>query len=111
EPLLSHSFGSRPCFKPSPRRSQRSFAREWRLQNQHGAEGSLRFTKHDKVGQIPAALLIRGRKLLLNDKPDNDDLDSRERVHLEWMFENQPEFVRQLDEEASSANTWTRRIG
>jgi hypothetical protein len=23
-------------------------------------------------------------------------LDSRERVHLEWMFENQPELVRQL---------------
>lgn len=25
--------------------------------------------------------------------------DSRERVHLEWMFENQPEFVRQLHRE------------
>lgn len=23
-------------------------------------------------------------------------LDSRERIHLEWMFENQPELVRQL---------------
>lgn len=26
-------------------------------------------------------------------------LDSRQRVHLEWMFENQPELVRQLHRE------------
>jgi hypothetical protein len=26
----------------------------------------------------------------------DDDLDSRARVHLEWMFENQPDFVREL---------------
>lgn len=34
----------------------------------------------------------------MSDQP-NDGLDSRERVHLEWMFENQPEFVRQLHED------------
>ena len=29
----------------------------------------------------------------------DDGLDSQVRVHLEWMFENQPEFVRELHRE------------
>ena len=31
----------------------------------------------------------------MNDQPDNG-FDSLARVHLEWMFENQPEFEREL---------------
>lgn len=30
---------------------------------------------------------------------EQDSLDSRERVHLEWMFENQPELVRELHQQ------------
>ena len=32
----------------------------------------------------------------MSEKSDSGDLDSRGRVHLEWMFENRPEFLREL---------------
>ena len=30
--------------------------------------------------------------------PMNNPLDSRQRIHLEWMMENQPQLVRQLNQ-------------
>ena len=36
--------------------------------------------------------------------------DSRERIHLEWMFENQPELVRQLHREGKLRNHLEKKM-